>query len=183
MNDFIYPTLLHMFILQTNMLRRPKPGECDLEDMMKEFVKNPTPASTTLVNKRKPDSAPEQEIKKTKSVFARQRGESKTKPEPAPEMVNLSVLSEIVEKNSSTVPVPPCLMDSTGFPEIFKLDKTRGGSGENKKSLFSQKFLKMKQSFSHTNTLSLQSQNPTAHPVRLIGKGVFIGNYYIKRGL
>ena len=155
-------------LFSEKMIRRPKPGESDLDEMMKEFEKNPAQTSSVLVNKRKPDSGPEPETKKPKSVFARQR-ESRSKPEPAPEIVNLSVLSEITERTCSRLPVPPCPSGSTGFPEILKLDKI-SGSGETKRSLFSQQFMKMKQSFSDS-TLSSQSftREPVNTPLSLAG--------------
>lgn len=141
------------------MLRRPKPGESDLDEMMTEFESQRSSSSAAPVNKRK-FQEPEPENKKPKSVFARRREEKAgpdRKLEPKHETVNLSVLSEIVERNDCSAPVAPNLRGNYAFPEVLKLEKT-DEPRVSKASLFSQQFQKMKSGFSDPEQTSKELQ-------------------------
>jgi len=131
------------------MLRRPRPGEDDLDQMMKEFEKDSKPAASACVSKRKSPDPQSQQSKKTKSLFAKRRQDScgATKEVPTTQL-SISVLSDIKEKevNFSDF-LPPQITTNTAFPEILKLSSAREPN-VSKKSLFSQQFMKMKQNIS-----------------------------------
>jgi len=141
------------------MLRRPKPGEDDLEAMMKEFQKSgKSKPAASIIKKRRPNPAlpghSDRELeqpKKPKSVFAQRRQEQIKKIADAdtPEKVVTSVLTEIVERDVINAPLPPSLLSSqTGFPEVLKMDSIQKNKNMNKRTLFYEQFQKMKSELS-----------------------------------
>lgn len=150
-------------------IRRPKPGEDDLEEMSKQFEADRAKAaasvsSPNIVNKR-PNAEQESSKdgkKKQKSLFSQQRqkkNENKTDPKyQIPEAQEKSdeqenVLTEIVEKNlfgqiNVSAPVlPEANKASKHFPDIIKIiDNNSDSQPESKRSLFSQQFQHMKKS-------------------------------------
>ena len=90
-----------------NNVRRPKPGEDDLEEMMKQFEADKTAPSVTIVNKRSNNET------KKKSLFSQKREAEKQSKNKVDNKENIRfeipdsldggdiVLSEIVEKNTS----------------------------------------------------------------------------------
>ena len=66
-----------------NSIRRPRPGEDDLEEMMKQFEPNKTTPSVTVVNKREENksSLTTSSGTKKKSLFSQKRAADKKNQE------------------------------------------------------------------------------------------------------
>ena len=152
-----------------SLLRRPKPGEDDLEEMMRQFEKQKPSASS--VDKRLIDNL-EEGIKKQKSLFSQGRAKD---TEDNVEKANLKtnsplseeehtkfenscyndiILNEIVEKNTSGevyVSSPSFAVHTDTFKKYFDVMKiynrepnlTTHSVGK-KKSVFSQQLKQMK---------------------------------------
>ena len=150
-------------ISEREMLRRPRPGEVDLEEMMKDFEKESKP-SATVVSKRKSPAPTAGSMKRPKSVFAQQREAAnnlETTYNATPDdNATLPVLTEIVEKRLLEPAQPPTRCTSglsSSFPEVLRLEPAVSiqNSRPSKKSLFSQQFMKMKKGLAQSESLRL----------------------------
>jgi len=152
------------------MLRRPRPGEDDLDAMLEDFESGrvkPAAAAATVVKRAADETAPPVvEAKKTKSKFARDRAsrtgaepssqtesrEPEAKLEPMVEkVVDQLVLRGIVERDvGSVTALPPSgsAWSQADFPPVLKLTANTAGAGAtdkaSKRSIFAQQFMKMK---------------------------------------
>ena len=167
-----------------SLLRRPKPGEDDLEEMMRQFEKQKPSASS--VDKRLIDNL-EEGIKKQKSLFSQGRAKD---TEDNVEKANLKtnsplseeehtkfenscyndiILNEIVEKNTSGevyVNSPSFAVHTDTFKKYFDVMKiynrepnlTTHSVGK-KKSVFSQQLKQMKRETTEIKVKSFVSQN------------------------
>ena len=149
-----------------SQVRRPKPGEDDLEEMMRQFEEQKLKPSASSVNKRQV-SSPEEDAKRQKSLFSQRRAKKtdgnaekenlkikfqlpdQSEKDENENGVNENVLNEIIEKNiSGNVMANMPTATSKLFPDVmnssnFESTHTISCSGK-KKSLFSQKFQQMK---------------------------------------
>ena len=142
-------------------MRRPKPGEDDLEEMMKEFEAQKLIPSASVVNVKKREKDKGEVAGKKASIFSQKRlnkneNEIKKKfhiPEKeCPQESESDVLTDIIEKNvTGDVNVTePCLPHenavSKHFPDVIKLVDINSfqDSKDNKKSLFAKQFQRMK---------------------------------------
>jgi len=144
-------------------IRRPKPGEDDLEEMSRLFEADRAKAvssvsSDNIVNKR--PIAEQESIKdgkkKHKSLFSQQRQKPKENNTdskyqiPEVQEKQEDVLTEIVEKNlfgqikASAPTLPEANKASKHFPDIIKVSDIKLRNPDSKRSIFSQQFHQMK---------------------------------------
>jgi len=150
-------------LLQEMSLRRPKPGEDDLEEMSRQFEADKAKSAASvsranIVNKRPSGSGEggKEGIKKQKSLFSQQR--QKQKEDQANQKYQIpevkekqeDVLTEIVEKNLfgqikvRAPTLPTTNNDSKHFPDIIKISSEKLDNSQSKRSIFSQQFHQMK---------------------------------------
>ena len=171
-----------------SQLQRPKPGEEDLEEMMRQFEEQKIEPAASSVSKSR--QKPAEGIKKPKSLFSQRRAKDhvvkdnvkikfelpdKTKLQTENEH-SASVLNEIVEKNTSGKMknnLPVMSIDSSTskhFPDVMKISSFKPNhattSASKNKSLFAQQFEQMKREMSDMNVKAPISQDMDIEDVK-----------------
>ena len=165
------------------MARRPRPGEDDLEAMLKEFEKGRLQPAAAVV-KRVAEAAPAAgESKKTRSKFARDRdagragsaasvaenkeetvgNEEMEVDEGASQLVLRGIVERDVTRVTAVAPAGGSGRTSADFPPILKIaDTRRGAGGPSKRSIFAEQFMKMKSGHAAADILTCEGVTTAA---------------------